>query len=96
MREQLPSPLVQTPQIVLEQTWMQQSQEVVKRPGSTTAFIAPAPFAGVDPGVLASADQASMLVLPALGTLGVLRAKGAPEAISGLSIDLFWLNLLFF
>ena len=68
----------------------------MKRPGSTTAFIAPAPFAGVDPGVLASADQASMLVLPALGTLGVLRAKGAPEAISGLSIDFFWLNLLFF
>ena len=75
---------------------MEQSQEVVKRPGSTTTLIAPASLAGVNPGVLACADQAPVLVLPALGTLGVLRAKGAPEAISGLSIDLFWLNLLFF
>ena len=75
---------------------MEQSQEVVKRPGSTTAFIAPAPFAGVDPGVLASADQASMLVLPALGTLGVLRAKGALKAICLLSVDLFDFQLLFF
>ena len=89
------SPVVQAPQIVLEQTWMQQSQEVVKRPGSTTAFIAPAPFAGVNPGVLTSPNQASVLVLPALGTLGVLRAKRALEAISLFSVDFFRLNRLF-
>ena len=93
---QPPLPVVQAPQIVPEQTCMEQSQEVVKRPGSTTTLIAPASLARVDPGVLACADQAPVLVLPALGTLGVLRAKGAPEAISGLSIDLFWLNLLLF
>ena len=90
------SPVVQAPQIVLEQTWMQQSQEVVKRPGSTTAFIAPAPFAGVNPGVLACADQAPVLVLPALGTLGVLRAERTPELKCLLTVDQLWLDLLFF